>query len=34
MTIASDSPDIEKIFIDKSFVGKLPDYIFDGTVIF
>ncbi|XP_066918840.1 WD repeat-containing and planar cell polarity effector protein fritz homolog [Clytia hemisphaerica] len=32
ITIAIDSADIEKIFIDKTLVGKLPDFISDGVI--
>jgi len=32
ITIAIDSPDIERLIIDKSLVGKLVDHLYDGVV--
>lgn len=32
ISIAADSPDIEKIVIDKTLAGKFSEYIFDGVM--
>jgi len=34
VAIAIDSADIEKIYIDKTLVGKLPDFVSEGMYIF